>query len=238
MRKLKGSGNYLKNQVGKNLAKAAACLLLFFLILSAIGLRMLLTLSLNVFEGVGLIVSMAPLAAFYYFLRKYRIYRGGLAGEQQVARLLSSKLSDDYFLLNGVYLRNGGGDIDHIVLGRSGIFVLETKNWNGDITCYGDQWQRAGKQRFKGSPSIQVKRNTALIKGIIGSSQDFRMLGIRLEGIVVFTNNHTTLHLTNPTVPIVKLAQLPNLITTYQGPNMYSSQQLEAIAEEILKQKR
>jgi hypothetical protein len=169
MRNLKGSGNYLKNQVRKNLAKAAVCLLLLFLILYAISLRMLLTLSLNVFEGVGLLVSMASLAAFCYFLRKYRIYRGGLTGEQQVAKLLSSKLNDDYFLLNGLYLGNGGGDIDHIVLGPSGIFVLETKNWNGDITCYGDQWQRAGKQHFKGSPSIQVKKNTALIKGIIGS---------------------------------------------------------------------
>ena len=132
----------------------------------------------------------------------------------------------------------GEATLTTLFLDLSGIFVLETKNWNGDITCYGDQWQRAGKQHFKGSPSRQVKRNTASIKGIIDSFQDFRTLGTQLEGIVVFTNNHATLHLNNPTVPIVKLPQLPNHITTYQSSNMYSRQQLEAIAKEILKQKR
>jgi hypothetical protein len=40
-------------------------------------------------------------------------------------------LSDDYYLLNDLYLRDGGGDIDHIVLGPNGVFVLETKNWSG-----------------------------------------------------------------------------------------------------------
>ena len=91
-------------------------------------------------------VSLVPLAAFYYFLRKYRIYSGGWEGEKQVMKLLSSKLSDDYFLINNLYLRGSGGDIDHVVLGPSGIFVLETKNWSGDITCNGDIWQRAGRQ--------------------------------------------------------------------------------------------
>ena len=99
-------------------------------------------------------VSLVPLAVFYFYLRKYRIYNAGWEGEKQVAKLLSSKLSDDYFLINDLYLHDGGGDIDHVVLGPSGVFVLETKNWSGNITCNGDEWQRAGKGNFKGSPSL------------------------------------------------------------------------------------
>jgi hypothetical protein len=238
MRKMKGSGNYLKNQVIKNFAKAIACLLLFFLIFSVASLQVLITLNFSFFVAVGFAVSLVPLAAFYYFLRKYRIYGGGWAGEKQVIKLLSSKLSDDYILLNDLYLQGGGGDIDHVVLSPNGIFVLETKNWNGSITCNGDLWQRSGKQNFKGSPSRQVKRNTATIKYIIDSSQAFRPLGIYVEGIVVFTNNRATLHLNNPTVAIVKLPELSNQITTYRGLSNYSRQQLEAIGKEILKQKR
>ena len=83
-------------------------------------------------------VSLVPLAAFYFYLRKYRIYNAGWEGEKQVAKFLSSRLSDDYFLINDLYLHNGGGDIDHVVLAPSGVFVLETKNWSGDITCNGD----------------------------------------------------------------------------------------------------
>jgi len=236
MRKMKGSSNYLKNQVRKNLAKAILCLVLFGLIFFALSLRVLFTLSLSIFEEAGLLVSLVPLIAFYFYLRKYRIYSGGWEGEKQLAKLLSSKLSDDYILINDLYLHNG--DIDHIVLGPSGIFVLETKNWNGDITCNGDEWQRVGKRNFKGSPSRQVKRNAAKIKHIIDSSQAFRSLGVWVEGIVVFTNNHATLHLNNPTVFILKLPQLPNYITTHGSSNNYSGQQIEAIGKEILKQKR
>ncbi|MCJ7794091.1 NERD domain-containing protein, partial [Candidatus Bathyarchaeota archaeon] len=163
---------------------------------------------------------------------------GGWEGEKQVAKLLSSKLSDDYILINDLYLHNGYGDIDHVVLGPSGIFVLETKNWSGNITCNGDEWQRAGKRNFKGSPSRQVKRNTAKIKHIIDSSQAFRSLGVWVEGIVVFTNNRASLHLNNPTVSILKLPQLPNYITTHGSSSNYSGQQLEAVGKEILKQKR
>ncbi|MGA3289111.1 MAG: nuclease-related domain-containing protein [Candidatus Bathyarchaeia archaeon] len=235
MRKMNGSSSYLKNQVRKNLAKAVLSIVLFSLILFTLSLRVLFTQSLSIFEAAGLLVSLAPLAAFYFYLRKYRIYNAGWEGEKQVAKLLSNKLSDDYLLINDLYLHNGGGDIDHIILGPTGIFVLETKNWSGDITCNGDEWQRPGKGNFKGSPSLQVKRNAAKIKNLIDSSQAFRSLGIWVEGIVVFTNNHATFHLNNPTVLILKLPQLPNHITAHVNSSRYSRQQLEAIGKEILK---
>ena len=146
MRKIKGSGSYLKNQTRKNLAKAFLCLLLFGLIFFSLCLRVLFTLSLGIFEEVGLLLSLVPFAAFYYYLRKYRIYNGGWQGEKSVTKLLSKTLSNDYSLINDVYLHDGGGDIDHIVLGPNGVFVLETKNWSGKITCSGDQWQRPGKR--------------------------------------------------------------------------------------------
>lgn len=238
MRKMKGSGNYLKNQVRKNLAKAIVCLLMFFLIFSALSIHVLLTLSFGIFDLAGFLISLVPLAAFYYFLRKYRIYGGGWEGEKRVIKILSSKLGDDYFLLNDLYLHGGAGDIDHVVLGPNGIFVLETKNWNGNISCNGDFWQRSGRQNFEGSPSQQVKRNVATIKNIIDSSQAFRALGIYVEGIVVFTNNHANLHINNPTVAIVKLSQLPNQITSHIRLSNYSHEQLEALAKEILKQKQ
>ncbi len=237
MRKMKGSGNYLKNQVRNNLAKAIACLLMFLLIFLGLSIHVLLTLSLGIFELVGFLILLLPLAAFYYFLRKYRIYGGGWEGEKQVINLLSSKLSDDYILLNDLYLRGGGGDIDHVVLGPNGIFVLETKNWRGNISCNGDFWQRSGKQKFKGSPSQQVKRNVATIKNIIDSSQAFKSLESYVEGIVVFTNNHANLHIANPTVAIVKLSQLPNQIISRRRSSNYSREQLETLGKEILKTK-
>jgi hypothetical protein len=237
MRKMNGSGSYLKNQVRKNLAKAVLCLFLFCLIVFLVGLNVVFALTSEVFDAAGLFVSLVPLTAFYIYLRKYRIYNGGWVGEKQVTKLLSSGLGDDYVLLNDLYLRNGAGDIDHIVLGPSGIFVLETKNWSGEITCRGDEWERTGRSNFKASPSLQVKRNAAKIRRIIDSSSVLKLPGVWVEGILVFTNNHSTLHLNNPTVPVLKLPQLVNYITSQRSSSVITPQQLETIGKEILKQK-
>ncbi len=237
MKKIKGSGSYLRNQVRKYLAKAAFCLFLFSLIVLITGSSFFLGLNLYIFEAAALLISLVPLALFYYYLRKYRIYNGGWEGEKQVTKLLSSKLNDDYFLLNDLHLRTGGGDIDHIVLGPNGVFVLETKNWSGEITCRGDEWQRAGRPNFKSSPSLQVKRNAYKIKQIIDSSPSLNLNGVWVEGIVVFTNSHSTLRLNNPTVPILKLTQLLNHIISQRSSSGLSQRQLEEIGKEILRQK-
>ncbi len=237
MRKLKASSSYLKSQVRKNLAKAALSLVIFGVILFLLALRVLSTLQIGLLEEAGLLLSLAPLVAFYFYLRKYRIYGGGWQGEKQVAKLLTSKLSDDYYLINDLYLHNGGGDIDHVVLGPNGIFVLETKNWSGNITCNGDDWQRLGKRNFSSSPSRQVRRNALKIKQVIDNSPTLRSMGIWVEGIVVLTNKHATLHLNNPTVQILKLPQLPNYLIAYRSSRAYSRQEVEAIGKEIIKAK-
>jgi hypothetical protein len=235
---MKGSNNYLKNQVRKNLAKAALCLIVFGSIFVALTLRIFLTVNFDIFETIGFLLSIVPLPGFYFYLRKYRIYGGGWEGEKKVVQLLSSKLSDDYTLINDLCIHNGRGDIDHVVLGPNGIFVLETKNWSGDITCVGDDWQRVGRRTFKSSPSRQVKRNAARIRRIIDSSQSFRAMNVMVEGIVVFTNNRANLRLNSPTVPILRLPQLTNYLITHVNSGSLSGQQLGAIGKEIIKQKR
>lgn len=236
MRKIKASNNYLRNQALSNLGKAA---LLFFVSIAVflfVIYETALTLQFTPWY-IGLILGIAALVGFYYYLHKYRIYNGGLEGERQVAKLLSSSLSDDYYLINDLYLQGGGGDIDHVVLAPAGVFVLETKNWSGTIICQGDEWQRPGKRRFNSSPSQQVKRNAAKLRHIIDGSPDLRGFNVWVEGIVVLTNRHANVHLNNPTVPILKLPQLPSYITNHGGTRRFSREQLEAIGKEIAKQK-
>ena len=237
MRKIKGSINYLKNQVRKNLAKAGLSVVLFVTVFALLIFRIILTLQIGILEEAGFVFLLAPLAAFYFYLRKYHIYRGGWQGEKQVVNLLTHTLSDDYFLLNDLYLRDGGGDIDHIVLGPNGVFVLETKNWNGNISSNGEEWHRAGKRNFSGSPSRQVKRNAAKIQLIIDGNPNLRALNILVEGIVVLTNNRAKLQVNNPSVTILKLPQLPNYLTTHRNAKNFSPEQLEVIGKEIVKQK-
>jgi hypothetical protein len=243
MRKINASSSYLKNQTRKNLAKAALCLIALGGVLAAMvyGLIFLLPFWLTKDTAVvflpGLVVMVALLIGFYYYQHKYRVYSGGWQGEKQVAKLLTNNISDDYYLINDLYLHGGGGDIDHLVLAPNGVFVLETKNWSGNISCIGDEWYRERGHVAGSSPSNQVKRNVIKIKKIIDSSANLRALGIWVEGVVVITNNHATLHLKNATVTILKLSQLPNYLVARGDAPRFSREQLEAIGREIAKQK-
>lgn len=65
----------------------------------------------------------------------------GALGEEVVARELA-RLPAGYQVFHSVDVGGGllmwrGGDIDHVVAGPTGIFVIETKNWRGEITLSG-----------------------------------------------------------------------------------------------------
>jgi hypothetical protein len=228
MRKLKGSGSYLKSQTRKNFTKAALSFALFGLIFALASYMAIVTWSVGLFELAGFAAALVPLAAFLFYQRKYNIYKGGRQGEQNVIDTLSRNLNDDYSLINGVCI-GGGGDIDHIVLGPSGVFVLETKNWSGKININGDQWSRPGKQAM-GSPSLQAKRNTQKVKRLLDPSSALRSVWV--EGIVVLTNQHASLNINNPTVTVLKLPQLASHIKGRTG-NHLTEQQIQQIAKQI-----
>ena len=64
--------------------------------------------------------------------------------KQEVARLLDEKLANDHYVLNDLRLKVGREKcwIDHLVVAPSGMFVLNTLNWDGKIV--GD----TGKQAY------------------------------------------------------------------------------------------
>jgi hypothetical protein len=237
MRTLKGSSSYLKNQVRKNLAKAALSMLLLVALLLGLAFRVVSTWQVGFLEEAALVFCLAPLTCFAFYLHKYRIYNGGWQGERKVESYLKKTLNDDYYLINDFYTPDGGGDIDHIVLAPNGIFVLETKNWSGKISCNLDEWQRTGKPGYSASPSRQVKRNAARIQRLIGEVPVLRGLGVWVEGVVVFANRHAALHLNSPTVPVVKLPQLANYITSHRNA-VYTADQLAVLGKEIVKLQR
>lgn len=72
--------------------------------------------------------------ALYRIGEPNRQEKKGILGEQMVINEISKLSSEDYQLLNDVTLplaTNGTTQIDHILLSRYGIFVIETKNYTG-----------------------------------------------------------------------------------------------------------
>ena len=141
-------------------------------------------------------------------------------------------MSDQYYLLNDVTPSDGYGNIDHIVLTPNGIFVIETKNNKGKITCHGDYWSRESGGKI-GNPSKQAKGNARKIKDIIESLEEFKSLGLWVEPIVVFSNYDVELTLNEPTVAVMKPYELPNYLMDYDGKYDFSNEELDLMGKEI-----
>lgn len=77
----------------------------------------------------------------------------GMAGEHWVKKELK-KLPEDYLILNDVMFKTKDGlthQIDHVVVSKYGIFVIETKQYNGYIkgNDYDKRWEiHSGNQKY------------------------------------------------------------------------------------------
>lgn len=83
-----------------------------------------------------LIVVIVAAYCLAYVIARLRRYASRRRGEARLARLLQSHFdAPDYRLLNNVTLRvqDGTTQIDHILVSRFGIFVIETKHYKGWI---------------------------------------------------------------------------------------------------------
>jgi hypothetical protein len=247
MKVLKEPEGYLKRKAIQNLTMMALCIIVFAVLTLSDIPHSPLYIDVGRYEGPRVLLLFFPFFFAFYFFRKYSGYKQGYEGENKVSKILSSTLSDEYYLINDVVFSDGHGNIDHVVLGPNGVFVIETKNYGGKIICYGDQWSRqytskknGSFNRFinfeLGSPSKQAKRNSMRIKGVIESSETFKSRRIWVEGIVVFANQNIDLKINNPTIPILKIEELPDFIVTRKSNIQLTLQETELMGKEILKQ--
>lgn len=185
---------------------------------------------------LGLIVLFSNTTYDKQFANCYK----GIGGEQTVIDALSS-LDNNYYLINDIILPERNGNIDHLVLGPNGIFVIETKNYEGNIICYGDDWYRrylgynASKDYPMESPSRQVKRNAVNLKQFLLNKNDEEYIRRTwVNGIVVFTNPYVNLELNDPSVAILRPEELCDHIKLLKCQDFFSLNELNAIADTIL----
>jgi hypothetical protein len=118
-------------------------------------------------------VQTSPVKTTYNKANEQISVRKGELGEYKITIQLS-QLSKEYRVLNDILLPNpkaksGYSQIDHVILSPYGIFVIETKNFQGII--YGSpaykQWLVNGKFKFM-NPFVQNYGHIACIKTLVG----------------------------------------------------------------------
>lgn len=230
MRLLKPSGNYLKKKATRNLTMGILCLAIF-LVLFATSLDVIpLYIEAGRYTTARGIALGLFIVGGYYFLLQYLTYRAGIIGEQKVTRILSATLSDDYSIFNDVMLKSiSGGNIDHIVVGPTGIFVIETKNYKGKISYYGDNWEGVGRR----SPSRQARINAMRIKKILASSASLKSKPFWIQGVVVLADHRAEITERRPPehVKVTRIDGLADYIKSV--PRRIETLEIELIKTEI-----
>jgi restriction system protein len=156
------------------------------------------------------VISMAAVAFFYRYLPSLK----GRAGEFAVHRALRKALPEpEYLIIPDVVLPVDGAttQIDHVVVSRYGIFVIETKNYAGWIFGAGNesQWTQTiyrKKSRFQ-NPLRQNYRHTKTLSELTGIPHEY------FKSLVVFVGNATFKTLVPPNV--IRGPELTRTIRAY-----------------------
>jgi len=172
----------------------------------------------------------------------------GRSGEHQVRAALAAELPESYVLLNGLTLPHSAGDIDHLVVGPSGVFLLETKTMAGYIVCDADgTWRRTKVGRagtpygaFIGDPAAQVQRNIYAVRECLQRRVPrlFRGTPLWIEGLVVFPHPATQLDTEHSAIPAVRLQDTPQRIRAHQPRRALEGQEIIDIAAALLQERR
>jgi hypothetical protein len=240
MKVIEDSGNYLE----KNLRKSQIIFtinLAIFLSLYISSIKLLpFYLNLGGYNDsrVALYFASAIIAFFYY--RRYRGYRKGIEGEKTVTKYLKSFESlNAYTMLNNFTPDDDNvSNIDHVVLGSNGIFVIETKNYSTNKISFDRDAMtlvNKGKEIRAKSPCGRTRWNAIRIQETLKSSK--KSINSRspwVQGVLVFTQNDVKLEVSNLNNPIVvKLDELPNLLLTFSRGQRLSPEELKNF-EEVL----
>lgn len=194
------------------------------------------------------LASLPSLVGMLYYLGQWSNWRKGMRGEKAVSAILQ-RLDDSYYLLDDVMLYSRHGNIDHLVLGPNGIFVIETKNYGGTIRYDGGEWYRSSRRRRRRrgmrtmrtripDPSTQAKKNATMLRSFVEKhskgaiSEDCIS---QAHPLVVFTNPQMTLRLAKkPMVPALRVEDLPSFIQRLKTDSPIPDQELKALGELIL----
>ena len=135
-----------------------------------------------------MIVEIIILFIISFLIKKKYLDKGKL-GERSVAKRLKRLDKNKYKVINDVILKTSRGtsQIDHLVVSNYGIFVIETKNYQGWIVGSEntDNWQQIiyNKKNYFRNP---IKQNYGHIKAI---EENLKLNNkIKYISIIVFMN--------------------------------------------------
>lgn len=164
----------------------------------------------------------------------------GASGEARVASVLADLPCEDYWVFNDLLIRDRDytTQVDHLIISRYGVFVIETKNYHGKIYGNGNSefwtqylpapgYKRYGsirENKFKNPVWQNAGHMKALNKLVFGNN-------VPMYGLVVFPHR-TDIHVT-AAQPVLKIWDVVSFITQHSDI-VLSSEQMDYYRSRLL----
>lgn len=221
----------------------------------AVFLAGVLTMFISVATGMiylpvmiaGLIADISGIILISAFGSKASSLKYGIKGERDTAALIE-RLPDGYYVIQNATVSFEGkqSEIDMIVVGPSGVFIVESKSRNGQIT--GDYDARYWTQHKVGrggtpyssdfySPVKQVGTHVYRLAHLLRS----RGMGVNIEGAVYMSSDNSEVFLSGTPGRIPVFTNTPDGIDRLykfilSGKANLSRQSIGAICNILLKE--
>lgn len=198
-------------------------------------------------RGITFIPFLIALVVYNINDKKARVLSSGLEGENK-ANSIFEKLSDDYYVLSDLNVKVGNktSQIDNIVVGSNGIFVIETKNLNGLIEGNEDDKEIVQhKVGIKGgnyskkfyNPIKQVSTHVYRVSEVLKRYN----LNKWVQGAVYFTNKNCIVDINSTRMPVFSAEEegdkeIINYIVNYDRSNSSITQEDKIKIVSILKE--
>ncbi len=156
--------------------------------------------------------------------------RKGQEGEEAVLEALRQNLDGNWTLFRNLTLPGKNkADMDAVLVGPPGVWVLEIKNFTGEYRNFGEHWEIQVGNRpkpLKKSPSRQAQNNAVRLSGFLKAD------GVQqyVDKAVVWANRESPLTVEHPAVPVWTLETLPEeLGNLWQGRAMNEATQTRIV---------
>lgn len=173
-------------------------LFLCFIALGAFGAALVLGRHLLPCAGLFVISLLMTVVFWWKGLRRVESFFKGARGEEHVAALLAT-LPAEYHVFHD--FAAGRYHVDHVVVGPTGIFSVETKRWSGAVTVEESEILQNGhipdrapiRQATREAAAVQaaLKRagwSTGEVKPVVCFASDTFVDGQRIVGSVMVLN--------------------------------------------------
>lgn len=194
-----------------------------------------------IFSGreVGIAIAAVVFMFAATHIQRSRIWAAGESGEVGVHNMLA-RLPEDHYVIHDIVIPKdkGTAQLDHVVVNRSGVFCIESKNLSGTVSGNDEicmHYTPGGSRRLY-PPGRQVNDHAEAVRAILARRSEYSKLtpqGLPVRPVVAFSDRVRVRYKTE-LAKVLKLKNLPEFIQSESQNLLLTPEQTASLALYIL----